>query len=118
MFTGEADDVAHEHVGTDRDRFGDDARFMALHLGDFGGLQVGREVLVDEADAAFLRERNGEVRFRHRVHGGGNHRDVQREATGDLRGEDGVAREDGRVGGDEQNVVEGEGFLKKTHNYL
>ena len=57
VFTGEADDVAHEHVGTDRDRFGDDARFMALHLGDFGGLQVGREVLVDEADAAFLRER-------------------------------------------------------------
>ena len=118
VFTGEADDVAHEHVGTDRDRFGDDARFVALHLGDFGGLKVGREVLVDEADAAFLRKRDGEVRFRHRVHGGGNHRDVEREATGDLRGEDGVAREDGRVGGDEQNVVEGEGFLKKTHNYL
>ena len=31
VFTSEADDVAHEHVGTDRDRFGDDARFMALH---------------------------------------------------------------------------------------
>ena len=32
VLTRDRDHVAHEHVGVHGDRFGDDARFVALHL--------------------------------------------------------------------------------------
>ena len=118
VFAGERNHVAHEHVGADRDRFGNDAGFMALHLGDFSGLLVGGHVLVNEADAAFLSEGDRELRFRHRVHGGGNHRNVDRKTAGELRLKLRVAREDFRIGGNEQNVVERVSRLKESHNNL
>ena len=118
VFASKRNHVAHEHFRADRDRFGNNARLVALHLGDFRGLLVGRHVLVNEADAAFLRKRDGETRFRHRVHAGGNHRDVDAQVARELRLQLRVAGEDFGVGGDEQDVVEGESRLKESHNNL
>ena len=118
VFAGKRNHVAHEHVGADRDRFGNDAGFVTLHLGDFRSLLVGGHVLVNEADAAFLSEGNRELRFRHRIHGGGNHRNIDRKTAGELRLKLRVAREDFRIGGNEQNVVERVSRLKESHNNL
>ena len=118
LFAGEGDDVADEHVGADGDRFGNNAGFMTLDLKDFSGLLVGGHVLVNEADAAFLSDGDGETGFRNRVHHGGNHRNVDTEITRQLRGELGIAGEDFGIGGDEKNVVEGESLLKDSHNNL
>ena len=53
--------------------------FTCAHL---GGLRVGVEVAVDHADAAGLRHGDGEPRLGHRVHGGGQDRDMQRRSSG------------------------------------
>lgn len=89
-----------------------------MTLQNFGGLLVGGHVLVNEADAAFLSDGDGKTGFRHRVHHGGDHRNVDTEITRQLRGELGIAGEDFGIGGDEKNVVEGEGLLKDSHNNL
>ena len=43
---------------------------MALHLSDFSSLLIGSHILVNKADAAFLSERNRELGFSDRIHGG------------------------------------------------
>lgn len=45
-------------------RVGDYAAFMLLHAADFFSLALDRHVFVDEARAAFLRQRNGQSRIR------------------------------------------------------
>ena len=107
--------VAHGHVLGDRDRILDDAAFEALDLRDFGGLRARRHVLVNDADAAFLRDGDREPRFGDRVHRGRRDGDVQGDAAGQPRLEADFARQDGRVGGNQQYIVEGEGFLHHAH---
>ena len=48
-----------------RDRVLDHPAFEFLHSLDFGGLLLGGEVLVNNADAAFLRQGNGQPGFGH-----------------------------------------------------
>src|SRR5690606_33366035 len=48
------DGVAHLHRGRDGDRIDDDAEFVALDTRDFSRLLVGAEILVHDADPAFL----------------------------------------------------------------
>ncbi len=55
---------------TDGDGIFDDAAFEALDLGYFGGLRLGRHVLVNDADTAFLRDRDREPRLGHGIHRG------------------------------------------------
>jgi hypothetical protein len=57
-----------------------------LTLGDFSGLLLGREVLVNDAYAAFLRDGDGQPGFGDRVHGGRHERQVQADVSGELGG--------------------------------
>jgi hypothetical protein len=75
----------------------------------------GGHVLVHDADSAFLRERDGEPCLGHRVHGGREHGDVQLDRAGEAGGEADFAGQDGRVGWNEENVVECECFLYDAH---
>ena len=74
-------------LGADRDRVVDDAALEALHARDFARLRLDGHVLVQDADAAFLRDRNREAVLGDRVHGGGDDRQVQPDAARELRGE-------------------------------
>ena len=53
-----------------------------------------RHVLVDDAEAAFLRDRDREARFGDRVHRRGQQRDVERDGAGEAGREGDVARND------------------------
>ena len=88
---------------------------MALNLGDFRGLLFGGKILVNNANTAFLRHRNGEIGFGHRIHGGRNHRDVDADFTGEFGGEENVLGKNFRVCRNEQDVIEGKSLLKEPH---
>ena len=60
----------------DRDRIDDHAALSALYAVDFFRLTLDAHVLVDDADAALLGQRDREVRLGHRVHGRAEDRDV------------------------------------------
>jgi hypothetical protein len=109
------DQVAHRHRRRDRDRILDHAALEALDLRDLGGLARGREVLVDDADAAFLRDRDREARLGDRVHRGGHDRDLDADRAGEARGQRDFAGNDRGMRGDEQDVVERERGTDDTH---
>ena len=73
-----------------------------------GGLFVGLQVLVDDADAAGLGHGDGERAFGHRVHGGGHQRNAEIDGVGQTGGGVGFGRQD--IGGRwfQQDVVEGQ----------
>ena len=61
-----------------RDRVGDDAVFAPLDLVHLAGLHGDRHVLVDDADAALLGERDGQFALGDRVHRRREDRNVER----------------------------------------
>ena len=65
------------HAGWNRDRVLDHPALEALDLGHLGRLRFGRHVLVEDADAPFLRQRNRQPRFGDGVHRGGHQRKIQ-----------------------------------------
>ena len=110
------DRVAHRHVLRDRDRVAQHARLVALDLEHLGGLLRGRHVLVHDADAAFLRERNREAGFGDGIHRRRHERDVQCDVPGEFCRQLHVAGKYRRVGGDEQHVIEGQRLLNQPHS--
>jgi hypothetical protein len=102
-------------VGRNGDRIAHHAGFVPLDLEHLGGLQRRRQVLVDDADAAFLRQRDGEAGLGHRVHGGRDERQVQSDLAGQLGREAGLAGQNGRIGRQQENIVEGQGLLDQPH---
>ena len=66
-----------------RDRVDDHAALRPLHPVDFGGLLLDRQVLVDDADAALLRHRDGQPRLGHRIHRRAQQRHVHADVAGD-----------------------------------
>ena len=92
--------------GTQRHRIDNHPVFAALHLRNFARLHFGRQIFVDEADAAFLRERNRERALGHRVHRRAHERDSERDTRGESRrGIDEIRREVA-VGGNQKDIVE------------
>jgi hypothetical protein len=112
---GNVQNIANTHGRTNGDRILDHTGLMALDLGHLGSLLLGRQVLVDDADAALLGHGDGHGRFGDSIHGGGNHRHIQLDATGETSLQADIAGQDAGFGGDEQDVVEGERFLQNTH---
>ena len=108
----ERHDLAHGVGGGDDDRVAQHAAFVALDLGDFSGLLLGREVLVDDAYAAFLGDGDGQPGFGDRVHGRRHERQVQADVSGELGGERGVLGQDLGERWHQQYVVEGERFAE------
>ncbi len=92
-----------------------DARFEALDLGHLGSLCPGRQVLVDDADAAFLRQRDRQATLGNGIHGGRKQGQIEGDVARQAGGEADIAGQDLRMGGDEQDVVERQGFLQNAH---
>ena len=112
---GQRDDLADGRVRTHGDRVLDDAALVLLDAADLARLVGGRHVLVDDADAAFLRDRDREAGLGDRVHRRGHERQVEADAAGEARRQVHFARQHVRVRRDEQDVVEGECFLDDAH---
>jgi len=64
------------------DRIADHAAFELFDPIDLAGLGFHRHVLVNDADAALLRHGDGQAGFGHRVHGGGDHRQIEADFAG------------------------------------
>jgi hypothetical protein len=107
--------LAHRGLARDRDRVAQQARFVTLDPRHFGGLLLRRQVLVDDADAAFLRDGDRQARFGHRVHGGRHQRQVQADVSGEVGRKTGVAGQHLGERWHQQHIVEGERFAKKAH---
>ena len=101
MLVGERQHLAHRHRGWNRDRILDDAAFEALDLRDLRCLPRRRHVLVDDAKAPFLRDRDRQAGLGHRVHGRGKQRDIERNRACEAGGERNVAGNDAGVGRNE-----------------
>ncbi|EXI75355.1 MAG: hypothetical protein AW07_01256 [Candidatus Accumulibacter sp. SK-11] len=112
---GQGENVAYRHRRRDGDRILQDARFEALDAGDFGGLCLWLEVLVHDADAAFLGQGNRQTTFGDRVHRRRNQRQVEADVARQARSQCDIAWHDRRVGGQEKHVVERQRPLDYTH---
>jgi len=59
-----------------------------------------------DADTALLRQRNRQVRFRHRIHGGGNNRNIQCDLARQAGPSVNFGRDHFAAGRFEKNVIE------------
>ena len=74
--------VLHRLAAADGHGVVDHAVLGPLHDGHLVRLFLYRHVLVDDADTAFARDRNGHGRLGDGVHGGRHERDIERDVTG------------------------------------
>jgi len=102
-------------VGGDGDRVMDHAALELLDPVHLARLGLDAHILVDDAEPAFLRDRDREARLGDRVHGGGQDRQIEADRAGELRAEIGVARQEIGVRRNQQHVIEGECFLENAH---
>ena len=112
----ELDHLADRLLGPYGDRVVDDAALETFHARDVARLGLDGHVLVDDADAALLGDRDCKPVLRDRVHRRGDHREVQPDAARELRAQVHLVRQDLRVGRHEENVVEGESFLEDAQH--
>ena len=112
---GQFDDFPDRLVGRHRDRVGDHAALELLHARNLARLAIGRHVLVDDADAAFLGDGDRQARLGHGIHGRRDKRQVEPYVARQLRGEVDVARQYFGVRGNEEDIVESECFLNDSH---
>ncbi|MPN16634.1 hypothetical protein SDC9_163979 [bioreactor metagenome] len=87
---------------------------MFFHAANFLSLALDGHVFVDKTDAAFLGQGNCQARFRHGVHCCGEHRNVQTNRFRQLRAEVSSIRQNGRMSGNEEDVVKRQGFFCDT----
>ncbi|MNG93633.1 hypothetical protein D3C79_526060 [compost metagenome] len=113
---GQVEQVTHSGVGVDGDRILDHASLELLDLAHFMRLLLDGHVLVDDADAAFLGHGNGQARFGHGIHGGGNQRNVQLDATGQTGLETDFIGQYLGIARYKEDIVEGQGFLADTQH--
>ena len=76
--------VADRFIRRQRDRIGDDAVLAALDLVHLARLLRDRHVLVNDADAPFLGQGDGQVAFGDRVHRRRHDGDVDANVARDL----------------------------------
>ncbi len=112
---GQAQHFADRGVGSDGDRAADYAGLELFHQAHFGGLLLGRHVLVDDADAAVLRHRDGEPCFGDRIHGGGHDGDVQAQGARQSGRSVHIAWQHDRMGRNKEDVVVGQGLGEDAH---
>ena len=97
--------VADELLRRNLDRLLNQAVDVIFHAADFGELLPFRHVVMDEAEAAIERHRDGHPGFGHGVHVGRNDRDVQLKIFRERRVELRVAREDLGIQRRERDVI-------------
>ncbi|MNQ29002.1 hypothetical protein D3C85_423040 [compost metagenome] len=106
------DHVADFHFRRNRDRITQHTCFETLYAGHFTCLVLRIQILVDDADAAFLGHRDRQTGFRHRIHGCGQQGNIQGDIAGQASFEGRIGGQNVGVGWDEQHVIECECFLK------
>src|SRR6266581_2410664 len=111
----EREELADRDLGCHRHRIAEHPGFVALDLGDLRGLLLGGEILVDDADAALLRDGDRERRLGDRIHRRRDERDVELDVARQPGLEADIARQDAGVGRYEKDVVKGESLLDWTH---
>ena len=87
------------------------AAFEFLDLPNLVGLRLGFEVLVDDADTSGLRHGDRHTSLGNGIHRRRHERDVELDGPGEARPRIGLAGQDGRGGGLQEDVIEGERFL-------
>ena len=100
--------VGERRVGENGDRVDHHAALEALDLAHLFGLLLGREIAVDDADAARLRHGDGEPRLGDGVHRRGKNRQIEADRARQPRRKVDAARHDRRMAGPQQHVVERE----------
>ena len=94
----------------DGDRIDHHAAFEALDAADLLGLFFDVQILVNHAHAAGLGHGDGQARFGHRVHGGGDQRNAQLDRLGEAGAGIDLGGKDFGGAGHQQDIVEGQGF--------
>src|ERR1700733_828513 len=102
--------VGNLGIGRHGDRIDDHAALGAFYLIDFVGLLLDREIAMDDAESALLRERDGHVRLSDRVHGGADNGNIQMNIARDLSLRAGGGGHNFGTRGNEEDVVESKGF--------
>src|SRR5205814_1766071 len=105
-------------VGTQRDGVHDHPRLAALHAIDFGRLAIDRHVLMDHANAALARHGDRHLRLGHRIHGGGDDRNVERNRASEAADDGNVTGMHRRVTGHEEHVVKGQSDVRSEGSHL
>ena len=77
--------IAKRPLRRNGDRIHHHARFVFFDAGHLGGLGFGGHVLVDHPDTAGACHRNRQAMFGHRIHRGGNQRDIEIDGAGQTR---------------------------------
>ena len=89
----------------------------ALHLIDFVGLLLDRQISMNDPQPALLCQRDGHVRFGDGVHCRAYDGDVQSDVPRELRLCAGLRRDNVRAGGQQKNVIESEGLGNGEMNH-
>jgi hypothetical protein len=110
--------LANRHFGGDGDRILQHAGFEAFHLRHFGRLELGRHVLVDDADTPFLSQRDREACFADRIHRGRKQGEIDVDVSGDSGAETYIAWQNSRMCRHKQHIIEGQRLLDNTHDYF
>jgi hypothetical protein len=93
-------------------------RFEFLHAADLVGLLFGREIAVNDTHTTGLGHCDGQGSLGNGVHGGGNQRDAELDGAGKTGSRIDLARQHGRSGGNQQNVVERQRFAYRQRGAL
>src|SRR5690606_13973374 len=100
--------IGQRGFGTDGDRVDHHPGLELLDLAYLLGLQIRRQVAVDDADAARLGHGDRQPRLGDRVHGRRQDRDVEIDVAGDAGRDVGFAGQHRRVRRLQKHVVEGQ----------
>jgi hypothetical protein len=112
---GDGQHLANAGVRRDGHRIGDNPAFVLLDQAHLLGLGLDAHVLVNDPDAAFLGHGDSEARLGDRVHGRRDQRNIEGDAPGQTCGEIHILGQHRGMGGQQEDVVEGEGFLYDAH---
>ncbi len=112
---GEVDDLADRHVRRHGNRVAHDAALVFLDQQDLVRLLLDGHVPVNDADAAFLGQRDREPGLGDRVHGRRNERNVELDAGGEVGRQVDFARQHIRVVRLQEYIVERQCFLGDVH---
>ena len=107
------DRIRHERVGRQRHGLDDHPGLGALHLVDLGDLRCDRHVALDDPDPTFARERDRHARLGDGVHRRRDDGNLEHDRPRQPRCGRDVVRENGGLRGHEEDVVEGEPFLRE-----
>ena len=98
-------DFFKRHVLAHRDGIRDDSVLKPFHAGDHGRLDVDGIVAVDDGEAAFTCQGNGQFRFGNGVHGRGKHGDFHVESGNELGTDVRITGKNRAQAGQQEHVV-------------